>query len=142
MADFVANRAKGAVAEIIRDGAGILMIPFDAGAVTDATLRDLDFLSNVTGSVTERNANGWSRKTIANGSITLTVDDTNDRVDIDIPDQTWTGPTAGAVTDLGTFENTGLDATATFLTWHDFPITPDGSDVVAQIATAGFYRAS
>lgn len=142
MADFVSNMGKGAVAEKVRDGAGLLMVPYDVGATTDATLRDLDFLTNVLGVVTERAATGWNRKTIPNGSITLTVDDTNDRVDVDIPDQTWTAVTAGVVTDLGIFENTGADATATFLTNHDFPITPDGSDVQAQIAAAGFFRAS
>lgn len=142
MADFVANIAKGAVTEKVRDGANLIMVPYDVGATTDAVLRDLDFLTNVLGSVTERSTSGWGRKTITNGSVTLTVDDTNDRVDIDIPDQTWTAVTAGAVTDLGIFEDTGADATRTFLTQHDFAITPDGSDVQAQIAAAGFYRAS
>jgi len=27
-------------------------------------------------------------------------------------------------------------------TLHDFAVTPDGSDITAQIAAAGFYRAS
>ena len=142
MADFVANIAKGAVAEKVRDGAGLLMVPFDVGATSDATLKDVDFLSGVIAVATERAATGWNRKTIANGSITLTVDDTNDRVDVDIPDQTWTAVTAGVVTDLCIFENVGTDATAVFLTQHDFAITQDGSDVQVQINAAGFYRAS
>lgn len=142
MADFVANQGKGAVAEKVRDGANLIIVPYDVGASTDATLRDDDNLTAVLTHVTERAASGWSRKTVTNGSITLTVDDANDRVDIDIPDQTWTTVTAGVVTDLGIFEDTGADATRVFLTQHDFAITPDGSDVQAQIAAAGFYRAS
>lgn len=142
MADFVFNIAKGAIAEKVRDGANIIIVPYDVGATTDATLRDVDTLTAVLAVVTERAATGWGRKTVANASVTLTVDDTNDRVDIDIPDQTWTAVTAGVVTDLGIFEDTGADGTRVPLTQHDFAITPDGSDVQAQIAAAGFFRAS
>ena len=34
------------------------------------------------------------------------------------------------------------DANIVPLTMHDFVVTPDGSDMTAQINTAGFYRAS
>ncbi len=36
----------------------------------------------------------------------------------------------------------GTDANIVPGTLHDFAITPDGSDITAQIAAAGFYRAS
>jgi hypothetical protein len=36
----------------------------------------------------------------------------------------------------------GTDANITPLTQHDFAVTPDGSDITAQIATGGFFRAS
>ena len=145
MADFVCNIAKGAVAEKIRDGANLILLVYDAGASTDDARTDAvtvtAFLA-ISG-VVERTTNGWTRKTVANGSVTLTVDHTNNRVDVDIPDQTWTGPTSGAVTDILVAEDAGgADGTRIPLTNHDFPITPDGSDVVAQIAAAGFYRAS
>src|SRR4051812_879422 len=80
MADFVFNQGKGAVAEKIRDGANLIMVPYDVGASTDATIRDDDNLTAVLTHVTERTTGGWNRKTITNGSVTLTVDDTNDRV--------------------------------------------------------------
>jgi len=74
---------------------------------------------------------------------TITVDDTNDRVDVDIPDQTWTGLTGTAVTDLVVaYEEAAADATRIPLTAHDFAVTPDGSDVTAQFNAAGFYRAA
>lgn len=141
MADLVFNLVKGAVAEIVRDGANIQIVPFDAGATTDATVRDVDTLAAVIALGTERAATGWNRKAISNGSITLTVDDTNDRVDIDVADQTWTAVTAGTTTDLITAEDLGgADSADRPLTFHDFAITPDGSDVVATVAN--FFRAS
>jgi len=70
-------------------------------------------------------------------------------VDIDIPDQTWTGLAndgTGAISKFVTAYNSdttgGTDANIVPMTHHDFAITPDGSDVTAQIAAAGFFRAS
>lgn len=141
MADLVFNIAKGALAEKIRDGANIQVIPVDAGATTDATIRDYTLVSTALATLTERTTGGWNRKSIANASITLTVDQTNDRVDVDIADQTWTAVTAGAVTDLLICEDVGgADSSRIPLTFHDFAITPDGSDVTATVAV--FYRAS
>lgn len=140
MGNFVYNIAKGAVAEKIRDGANIQILTVDAGATTDATLIDLTTITSVLSNVTERSTNGWGRKSISNASITLTVDNGNDRVDVDVADQTWTAVSSGAVTDLVICEDTGADGTRVPLTQHDFAITPDGSDVTAQIAV--FYRAS
>lgn len=134
MADLVFNLVKGAWAEMIRDGVNIQLVPFDAGATTDATLRDLDTLASVIATGTERNANGWNRKAISNASVTLTVDDTNDRVDVDIADQTWPGVTAGATTDIIAAEDLGgADSADRPISLHDFAISPDGSDVVAQV---------
>jgi hypothetical protein len=141
MADFVFNIAKGAAAEKIRDGANIQVLVVDVAAVTDATIKDFATVSAITGGgVTERTANGWARKSIANASVTLTVDNTNDRVDLDIADQTWTAVTSGTSTDLITVEDTGADASRVPLVQQDFAITPDGSDVTAVITN--FYRAS
>jgi hypothetical protein len=36
----------------------------------------------------------------------------------------------------------GTDANIVPLTQHDFVLVPDGSDITASIAAAGFYRAS
>lgn len=155
MADFVANISKGRVVELYNrvdsnDPANsvLVMIPVDVAAVTDATIKDFDTFAAVTaGGVTERNANGWARKTMTDADIVaFSPDDVNDRVDLDIPDQTWTAVTAGNATDVQMhYDNDstgGTDANLTFLTQHDFAITPDGSDVTAQIAAAGFFRAS
>jgi hypothetical protein len=95
--------------------------------------------------VTERTTGNWNRKTLAAADVTITVDNTNNRVDVDVPDQTWTAVSAGAVTRLvfayDPDTGTSTESTRIPLTSHDFSITPDGSDVTAQIAAAGFYRA-
>lgn len=155
MADLVFNIAKGRVAELYNRvdsndpaNSALIVIPVDVGAVTDATLRDFATFAAITGGgVTERTTGGWNRKTLTDVDLAaFAADDTNDRVDVDIPDQTWTAVTAGAVTDLiicyDADTTTGTDANLIPLTLHDFPITPDGSDVVVQIAATGFYRAS
>ena len=155
MADFVFNIAKGRVAELYNRvdsndpaNSALIIVPVDVAAVTDATIRDFDTLSAVlAGGVTERTTGGWTRKTLTDTDLAaMAPDDTNDRMDLDIPDQTWTAVTAGAVTDLlicyDGDTTAGTDANIIPLTQHDFAITPDGSDVTAQINAAGFYRAS
>ena len=155
MGDFVFNISKGRVAELYNRvdtndpaNSALIVIPVDVAAVTDATIKDLDTFAAITAAgVTERSTNGWGRKTLTDADIgALTVDDTNDRMDVDIPDQTWTSVTSGAVTDLIIcYDNDttgGTDANLIPLTQHDFAITPDGSSITAQINAAGFFRAS
>lgn len=154
MSDFAFNIAKGRAVELYNRvdsndpaNSALIIVPIDAGAVTDATMRDVDTLSALLGLVTERTTGGWGRKTLTDSDLAApSPDDTNDRFDIDIPDQTWTGVSAGAVTDLIVcYDNDttgGTDANIVPISCHDFAITPDGSDVVAQIAAAGFYRAA
>lgn len=140
------NIALGAIAEKIRDGANIQLIAIAASGVeSDATLRDKTTVSGVFAGTTDEATNsGYARKSISNASVTLTVDHTNDRVDVDIADQTWTGVAAspGAWSDLMICEDVGgADSSRVPLTWHDFAVTPDGSDITAQIAADGFFRA-
>jgi hypothetical protein len=152
MADLTFNVAKGRVAELYNRvdsndpaNSAIIIVPIDAGATTDATLRDLDTLSAVLGVVTERSSNGWARKTLTDSALAaMTVDDVNDRMPVAIPAQTWSAVTAGAVTDLvicyDPDTTSGTDANIVPLTLHDFPITPDGSDVTVN--AGDFFRAS
>jgi hypothetical protein len=153
MADIVFNIAKGRVAELYNRvdsndpaNSALIIVPVDVGATSDATIRDFDTLAAVlAGGVTERSATGWNRKTLTDADLAaMTVDDANDRMPLDLGDQTWTAVSAGAVTDLIIcYDNDttgGTDANLIPLTMHDFAITPDGSDVTATIAD--FYRAS
>jgi hypothetical protein len=157
MADLIFNISKGRVAELVNrvnlnDPANsvVLVAVWNAGAMTDATVRDY-----TTHAAVEADANaaevtntGYARKSLSDtGGMTVTTDQTNDRVDVDMPDQTWTAVAAGSAwTDLSTsYDNdstAGTDANLVPMTWHDFVVTPDGSDIVAQVATAGFFRAA
>ena len=146
MADGVFNIAKGAAAEMVRDGASNLGMILLRANETEADLIDHDNLSVLIGAAgnTEANFTNYARKTGLTGSIT--VDDTNNRVDIDVPDQTWSSAGGAANNTLTKlivyYENTASDAGRVPLTHHDFAITTDGSDVTAVINASGFYRAS
>lgn len=152
MGDIVFNIAKGRVAELYNrvdlgdpSTARLYIIPIDAGAVSDATAKDCnDLAALITAGVTERNANGWSRITLSGTDLAaLADDDTNDRMPLDLGDQSLGSPTAGAVTDLViAYSATSgpSNAQLTLLTMHDFPITPDGSAVTATVAD--FFRAT
>jgi len=159
MPDFVFNRAKGRGTEWAERINGndppnsVLLIALVAatGVQEDAVLKDLDsFEALVAGATNFATNTGSTRKSIDNaGGITITYDDTNDRVDTDCPDQTWTAVAndgTGAISDIATGYDSdstgGNDGNVLPWTFHDFSVTPDGSDITAQIATAGFFRAS
>lgn len=157
MADLVFNISKGRAGELInRVKAGdpaasrLYWIPVDVAAVSDASLRDADdFAAIITLGVTERSTNNWNRKTVAAADIAaVTPDDAGDKFDYDIvTDPTWTpGPLAGNnTTDLIVcYASVGSPTNAQLLPMllFDFAITADGSDVVAQVNTAGVFRAS
>lgn len=147
MADLVLNIALGKVAYLAGLPAtndALIVVPLEAtGLVADSVMKDYDDLSTLlAGATNEQTTLG--RKTIT--AVTVTVDDTNDRVDADFADVTWTAATGNAIGALLVCYDgdttAGTDTNIVPLTKHDFTVTPDGSDLVAQIATAGFYRAS
>lgn len=157
MADLVHNVAKGRMAELYRrvdindpaNSALVLMVLATAGVETDAVLRDKDTFSDlVSGTTNEVTNTGYARKVLTDADIVaFAPDDTNDRVDLDIPDQTWTAVAAGDgwnYVEIGYDNDTtaGTDANIECGTLHDFVLTPDGSDITAVIAAAGFFRAS
>lgn len=142
MADFVFNIAKGAFIEKFRDGAANGIVMLATALEADTVARDHDNLSAFWGAAgnTEKADGSYARKTGLTG--TITVDDTNDRVDIDFPDQTWTGLSGTAVTDVVTaYEEAATEANRIPISVHDLPATPDGSDFTVQWNAAGFARA-
>ena len=143
MADFVFNIVKGAFAEKFRDGAANGIVLLSVAQEAEAAAKDHDELNAYFGAAgnTEASDASYGRKTGLTG--TITVDDTNDRVDVDLPDQTWTALAGAAITDLMVaYEESAAETGRLPLTSHDFVITPDGSDVTAQFNAAGFGRAS
>lgn len=145
MADLVFNIAKGRVgyyAGLPAANDALIIIPIESSGVeSDATIRDYDTVAALLAAANNEQST-MGRKTIT--STTVTVDDTNDRLDADIADVTWTGATGNAISDLliayDPDTTGGTDADLIPLTWHDFAITPDGSDVTATVSV--FYRAS
>lgn len=157
MSNQVFNIALGRVAELYNrvdlndpaNSALIVVVLATAGIETDAVLKDKDTLADVVAGTTNEVTNtGYARKTLTDVDIVaFAPDDTNDRVDLDVPDQTWTAVGAGDGWNDVLFcydsdTTAGTDANIVPMTMHDFVVTPDGSDITAQIATAGFYRAS
>ena len=156
MANLVFNIALGRVAELYNrvdtndpaNSALIILVLATSGIEADATLKDKDDVSAlVSGTTNEVTNTGYARKTLTDADIVaFAPDDTNDRVDLDIPDQTWTAVAAGdgwndLVIAYDSDTTAGTDANIVPLTLHDFILTPDGSDVTAQISATGFFRA-
>ncbi len=123
----------------------LIVVPIETtGLEADGTLNNYDDLSTLL-AASNNEQTTMGRKTVS-ASVTVTIDDTNDWVDVDMPDQVWTAATGNAISKLlicyDGDTGTGTDANILPMTYHDFTITPDGSDVTAQIATAGFGRAA
>lgn len=157
MADQVFNRALGRVVEFYNNvdtntpanSALVVVVLATAGLETDVVLKDKDTLADVVAGTTNEVTNvGYARKVLTDVELAAYApDDTNNRVDLDIPDQTWTGVAAGdgwsrLLVCYDPDTTLGTDADIIPLTSHDFVVTPDGSDITAQIAAAGFFRAA
>lgn len=155
MANQIFNRALGRGTEWMERVNGndpaasefVIMVLATSGIESDAVLKDKDTFSDVvSGTTNEVTNSGYAKKVLDNTSgITITYDDTGDKVDVDIPDQTWTGVASGdGWNDIVTgYDPVGSQTMTDILPWslHDFVVTPDGSDITAQIATAGIFRA-
>ena len=156
MADGVFNISKGKVAEYVERVANndpansVLVVVLGLGAITDATLKDLDDLAAVEADAgfSESVDGSYARKVVdqTDGSLGSTVDDTNDRMDSDLSDQTWTGMTGETLTRLlicyDSDSTGGTDSAIVPCTFHDFSVTTDGSDLTAQFNSQGFFSAS
>lgn len=157
MADFVFNIAKGRVVEYVNrvdtddpsNSALVIVVIATSGLEADGTLQDYDSLGALLAAANNEVTNtNYARKVLTQADITFPApDDTNNRYDVDIPDQTWLAVTAGdgwsKLLVCYDPDTTGGDDTAIIpLTAHDFVVTPDGSGITAEVNSAGFFRAS
>lgn len=152
MANFVFNVAKGRVAELYNRvdsndpaTARLVIVPLEAsGLEAQSALEDSVSMAEVLdGATNEQTTMG--RKYLTDADIAaLAADHTNNRMDVDIPDIVWTAATGNAVGALviGYDPNSSADSAIIPLVHLDFAVTPDGSDITAQINAAGFFRAS
>jgi hypothetical protein len=157
VAEFTFNVALGRVVDLAHrvnnndpaTSAFVVLVLATAGLESDATLKDkttvADLVSGTTNEVTNA---GYGRKTLDNtAGVTVTVDNANDRVDVDMPDQTWPGVVAGdgwskVVVSYDPDTTSGTDATLVPMFAADAAFTPDGSDLLVTVAAAGAFRAS
>jgi hypothetical protein len=148
MAALIPNIAKGKMAYLAGLPAAndaLIWVLF-SGTETDANLRDAATLTAVIALATdEATFTGYARVTAT--SVTVTVDNTNDRVDVDAADPSWSPTTAQALTRIGLFYDpdttTGTDADLIPLFIDDFAVTtPTSGTVTYTVAAAGWGRAS
>jgi hypothetical protein len=145
MANIVFNIALGWVsyyASLPAANDALIIVPLEtSGLEADSVLRDYDDLAAILGAANNEQTT-MGRKTVT--SVTSAVDDTNNRWNIDIADQTWTAATGNAISALlicyDPDTTGGTDSSIIPLTKHDFVISPDGSDVSATVSD--WFRAS
>ena len=152
MANFVFNVAKGRVGEYYQRVEGndpatarLVLIPLEAaGLETQAALEDSVSLAEVLDGTTNEQIT-MGRKYLTDVELAaLAPDYTNNRLDLDFPDVTWTAATGNALGGLVVAydPNSSADSAIIPLTYHDFSVTPDGTDIIAQPGATGFFRAS
>ena len=160
--DFIANIARGALKyyyyavenSLVLASAGqftstanaaFVIVPIETtGIEGDDTLNNYDDLATLLAAASNEQTN-QARKVLTDTELAAVPapDDTNNRLDLDIPDQTYTALGGNAI---GKFlvcfrPDTGsADSAIIPLTAHAVTLTPDGNDVVLQIAAAGFWR--
>ncbi len=126
------------------------VIVLATGAATDATLQDFDTLADVLGDpgVTEANFTNYTRKFLTDADVTFPgPDDTNNRYDVTLPDQTWTaagGTTDNTLTRLFVCydaSGSGPDSAIVPIGFNDFAVTTNGGDLTADFGSV-YYRAS
>lgn len=147
MTATVSNIAKGKVAYLAGLPAAndaIVIIPLEtSGLESDSTIQDYDTVAAILAAATNEQTT-IGRKTAA--SVTVTVDDTNNRVDVDCADVTWTSASGNACSRLlFCYEpdtTAASDSNKIPLCLDDFVVTPAGGDVTYQVASTGFFRAS
>lgn len=159
MADQPFNIARGRVVEFYNrvesndpTNAAFIVVLLSATEVDD-TLNNYDDLSTLIAAAgnTEATFTNYARKTLTATELAAlpAPDDTNNRFDIDMPDQTWTS--AGGATNntlvkmLVCYDSDttgGTDANIIPCAHYDFAATTNGNDLTAQINASGFYRAA
>ena len=157
MADGVFNIAKGRVAEFHErvnnndpaNSALIVVLLASSGLEADATLKDYDTLGAILAAANDEATNtNYARKTLSDSDVAaITTNDTDDRNEADIADQTWTSVANDGTGAIGKLlicydsDTTGGADTAIIpLTYHDFIVTPNGGNIVASISD--YFRAS
>lgn len=158
MGNLVFNIAKGRAAEFANrvdandptNSALVVLLLASTGLESDATLIDKDDVAAlVSGATNEATNTGYARKVLTDADIgPFTPDDSGDTYKVTIPNQTWTavandgtGAIGALVIAYDSDTTSGTDSGIVPMTMHAFSVTPDGSDITAQIPAGGFFSA-
>lgn len=148
MAALIPNIAKGKFAYYAGLPAAndaLIWVLF-SGSETDDNIRDADTLTAVIAlALNEATFTGYARVTAS--GVTVTVDDTNNRTDVDAADAAFSPTSAEALTRIGLFYDPdttgGTDADLIPLFIDDFALTTATSGTLTyQVNAAGFARAA
>jgi hypothetical protein len=149
MANGAFNISKGRIAHygtLPAASDGFLLVLFKV-IQADDTLNNYDTLADIKAAAnTECDFTNYARKTIT--SVTVTVDDTNNWVDVIIGNQVYAA--AGGATNntivkavlcYDSDTGTGTDANIVPMTYHDCSATTDGNELTLRFPVTGFFRA-
>lgn len=148
MAALIPNIAKGQFAYYAGLPAAndaLIWVLF-SGSETDDNVRDADTLTAlIATSLNEATFAGYARVTAT--GVTVTVDDTNNRTDVDAADPSWSPTAAEALTRIALCYDPdttgGTDADIIPLFVDDFALTTATSGTLGYVvASGGFARAS
>lgn len=163
MASIQFNVSKGREVELYNrvdnndptNAAFILMILASGSTNGINGLQDFDTFSAIlAGGYTEVGNTGYSRKTITDANISAyTVDDTNNRILLTLPLQTFSGVSAGDTWDIGVWgydsdTTSGTDANIVPITAHELrtsggiALVPDGVNNLIVDPSAGWVVAT
>jgi hypothetical protein len=148
MAALIPNIAKGKFAYYAGLPAAndALVWVLFTGVETDDNIRDADHLTAlIATALDEATFTGYARQ--AATGVQVTVDDVNNRVDIDCNDPVFTPTTAQVLTRIGLFYDPdttgGTDADLIPLFIDDFALTtPTTGSITYVVAAGGFARGS
>ena len=125
------------------------MVLATSGLESDAVLKDKDtFADIVSGTTNEVTNANYARKVLTDSDLAaFATDDTNNRTDLDIADQSWTSVAAGdgwsrLVMGYDSDTTGGTDSGIIPMFMWDFVVVPDGTTIEARIHASGFARGS
>lgn len=152
MADGIFNISKGRMVHYATlpaaSDAFIAVLLKATGLEADDTLNNYDDLAAIlAASNDECDFTNYARKTLT--GVTVTVDDGNNRADVDVDDFTYTAAGGAANNGVGKLvvcydadTTGGTDANIVPVSYHDCTFTTDGTDVTVQVNAAGLARAA
>ena len=128
------------------DSALVLVLLETTGLEVDDTLNNHDELAALLATATNEQTN-QARKVLTDTELAAVPapNDTSNTLTLIVPDVTWTALAGNPISKLLVcFRPTAAagDSAIIPLTYHDFVVTPDGSDVTADVGASGIWVSS